>query len=741
MIIPNLINNKKIKAMYKLVYTFLCIVLLSSAIAQTPGQDKSVLLSATVQNNPAQITLNWPAISGATSFTIYRKNKSAINWGTAVATGLPGTTTTWTDNNVQVGEAYEYRVLKSGGTTANGYIYAGIELPEIFYRGKILLVYDTISTNAITFEITRWIKDAEGDGWDVIQIPVNQNDPVSDIKNKILNQYNSNPQHVKSIFVFGRVPIPYSGNIAPDGHTPDHLGAWPADGYYAELNGTWTDVSVNNSGASQMRNQNIPGDGKFDQNTFPTDLELQIGRVDMRNLPAFSLTETQLLKKYLDKNHAYRNKHFTTIKRGLIDDNFTGYAEGFSASGWRNFAAICGAANITNADYFTTLNTNNYQWAYGCGAGSYTNCSGVGNSTNFAADSLRSVFTMLFGSYFGDWDSPTNNLLRAAIANGSTLTNCWAGRPFWHFHHMALGDNIGYSAWISMNNSATYDANNSQRGVHMALMGDPTLRNDVVAPAQNLIATYYNGNAVLNWTASTDVILGYNIYRKNDTVTFYEKINPQPITSTTFTDSCLIFPGIYTYMVRALKLETTNAGSYYNMSTGVTDTLFNPNYNPVIADFTFLQTGNQVAITNNSQNAISYLWDFGDGNYSNQQNPMHVYGTNGNYTITLIASSNCDADTLSIQINVAVGIDELLESEIQIYPNPTSGLLHIKTDNNKAFSDVECKIFDLTGKLVYSANLNSNNNLIDLTKYADGLYYVKIINNDNSIIRPFVLKR
>ena len=70
-----------------------------------------------------------------------------------------------------------------------------------------------------------------------------------------------------SLFLLGHVPVPYSGNINPDGH-PDHQGAWPADGYYADMDGTWTDISVNNTVATGTRNDNVPGDGKFDQSIF-----------------------------------------------------------------------------------------------------------------------------------------------------------------------------------------------------------------------------------------------------------------------------------------------------------------------------------------------------------------------------------------------------------------------------------------------------------------------------------------
>ena len=47
------------------------------------------------------------------------------------------------------------------------------------------------------------------------------------------------------MFLFGHVPVPYSGDIVPDGHAPDHQGAWPCDGFYGDMDGLWTDCSVN----------------------------------------------------------------------------------------------------------------------------------------------------------------------------------------------------------------------------------------------------------------------------------------------------------------------------------------------------------------------------------------------------------------------------------------------------------------------------------------------------------------
>lgn len=54
-----------------------------------------------------------------------------------------------------------------------------------------------------------------------------------------------------------------------------------------------------------------------------------------------------------------------------------------------------------------------------------------------------------------------------------------------------------------------------------------------------------------------------------------------------------------------------------------------------------------VAFSNTSSNAVSYLWNFGDGNTSTQASPNHNYTAYGNYDVTLIVTnaSGC-TDTL-----------------------------------------------------------------------------------------------
>jgi hypothetical protein len=564
---------------FALILTLLLVITGSDACAQSYGDSLSIKAEAVVQSSPAQITISWPGDVNATNFIVYRKMKGGSSWGTALAT-LPSTATTYTDNTVSVNALYDYKIQMTSASAVDrfGYLSSGIEVVANSDRGIAIVVIENTYTGSALFmaEINTYLDDLDRDGWYAKPVYVNAADPVTTVKSSILSVYNEDPSGTKLLVLLGNVPVPYSGDLNPDGH-PEHQGAWPTDTYYAEVNGTWTDASVNNPSSAYPPNQNVPGDGKFDQSYLPSDVELQVGRVDLSDLPVYALSEEELLTRYLQKDHQYKTGLITVGEQALIDDNFGAYTEGFAQNGYNNFSALVGLSNIATADYFTeqsyiTSTTGTYLWSYGCGAGNFTGAGGIGSSTSFTTDSLSCVFTMLFGSYFGDWDN-SNAFLRAPLGQGNTLTNCWAGRPNWYFNHMAMGENIGYSTRLTQNNNALYAASNIAglaRMVSINLMGDPSLRLHYL-PAPTALVITENGNSnTLNWTAA-GTETGYNIYRRYADSTNFLKLNASLVTATNFTDSNLPVDGLVYYYVKAVEVRTTPSGSYENESLGAKD--------------------------------------------------------------------------------------------------------------------------------------------------------------------------
>lgn len=538
--------------------------------AQTAA-DYAIQVQATVQVAPPQVSLIWRKIPGATGYTLQKKAKGTTAWASLASI----TDTFYNDLAVKSDSIYEYRIYNTGGSTAAfGYMCAGINSPAQHNRGGLVLICDTLMRDSCSAEITKLMQDLNADGWSIVRHNVKRSVPDSMIKKMIRADFATRPD-LKAVLLLGHVAVPYSGNLNPDAH-PDHEGAWPADVFYADTSLIfWTDATINNSIASRVENKNVPGDGKWDFNGCPVPPVLQVSRVDFYKMIAFGKTEVGLMKSYLAKAHQYKMDSLYVSRKALIDDNFGAFSgEAFAANGWRNFPGMIGRNNIVSADLISTMNDSAYQWSYGCGGGSYTSCSGVGVSNDFTGKKYKGIFTMLFGSYFGDWDNQ-NNFLRAPLcAPEPALASCWAGRPNWFLHHMALGENIGYSTLLTQTQGGTTypPAGYMSQAVHIALMGDGSLRTDYIKPAGNMsLSPVTDKGVTLNWTASPDAgVIGYYVYRTDSLYGTYTKLS-NLVVGTSFKDT-VGKNGLHYYMVRPCKLQQTPSGTYYNLGLGISDT-------------------------------------------------------------------------------------------------------------------------------------------------------------------------
>lgn len=699
--------------------------------AQTPDSIKTVQLTAEVSDDPPSITLHWFPRTGTTNYRIYKKDPLATGWG-AIAETLDGAETSWTDSDIEPGKLYQYRVQRvnsEGG--GNGYIHSGLdyEVPPI--AGKLLIALDTTQVRKSDAFFITYLDDLVREGWQFQVLEVDRTAPTHIIKEQITEAWNMAGLKPRALFLVGRVPVPYSGYIFPDGHGPgsgNHNGAWPADPYYADIDGSWTDISINDETANDPRNRNVPGDGKWDQSSIPSDVELETGRVDFSNLPAFALTERELLEAYFKKNHAFRTQQFIPQYRGLIENNFAGFTEGFGQNGLRNFTAMFGVEETHYRDY-DMVKDESYLWVYGCGAGNYQGASGIANTNGFAQDSIQAVFTMHFGSFFGDWDSPSNNFLKAALGSGTILTNAWAARPNWFFYPMAMGETIGYCYSLSLNNSASlHDPGFSARGVHMALLGDPTLRLYPVAPASNLMLEETDMGIRLSWDGPGEDVAGYHVFRFSDDDKAFVQINESMIPEKQFTDPCPL-DGLNSYMVRAVHRTTSASGRFLHSSPGVVGSILSENNYLPEAFFTWEadMESDSLLFSNASTGAESYQWDFGDGTGSVQENPGHQYTQAGPYVVSLIAANGCGADTIALEVTVVLSsVKDSAENKLLfLYPNPSGSGFYIAGSPGRK----EVSVFSLQGNRLYTS-VGNEVNYHDMGYLPAGSYLVKLASGE-----------
>lgn len=72
-----------------------------------------------------------------------------------------------------------------------------------------------------------------------------------------------------------------------------------------------------------------------------------------------------------------------------------------------------------------------------------------------------------------------------------------------------------------------------------------------------------------------------------------------------------------------------------------------------VADFDYNIDGSTVDFTNFSIGAEFVSWNFGDGNWSTEDNPTHTYSDDGSYFVNLFVSNSCGDSELEVLINIA----------------------------------------------------------------------------------------
>lgn len=102
---------------------------------------------------------------------------------------------------------------------------------------------------------------------------------------------------------------------------------------------------------------------------------------------------------------------------------------------------------------------------------------------------------------------------------------------------------------------------------------------------------------------------------------------------------------------------------------------------------------------------------------------------------TPFGSSGFDLDAVGVIYDVAhVGIAELRDNEVaQVYPNPTSGVIHVKSEVGAS-----CGIFDVSGRALDAYVIDKDLFTIDLSAYENGMYFLRICSEDGVSLKKII---
>jgi hypothetical protein len=113
----------------------------------------------------------------------------------------------------------------------------------------------------------------------------------------------------------------------------------------------------------------------------------------------------------------------------------------------------------------------------------------------------------------------------------------------------------------------------------------------------------------------------------------------------------------------------------------------------------------------------------------------------GKYTVTMtnnVFTSSDDPTKVIVEIDVVpVGILENEELNISVYPNPTTGELHVTCDNRDALQVTNIEIFDMYGKK-QSHGSRVTGHEINISHLPAGIYFVKITTKLGEIVKKVV---
>ena len=141
--------------------------------------------------------------------------------------------------------------------------------------------------------------------------------------------------------------------------------------------------------------------------------------------------------------------------------------------------------------------------------------------------------------------------------------------------------------------------------------------------------------------------------------------------------------------------------------------------------------------SNNNEDYVLNTWEWFD---------LSTLGEVATISFSLSSSKNdsygmvtpayfCMDDFNGVAPEVPNGIEENL-ANIDVYPNPCEGMLHLSLGNTEAF---EYSIYDLTGQIVVNGRSQGHETVVDMSHFPAGVYFISVIQEGNRFYNKLIL--
>ncbi len=118
----------------------------------------------------------------------------------------------------------------------------------------------------------------------------------------------------------------------------------------------------------------------------------------------------------------------------------------------------------------------------------------------------------------------------------------------------------------------------------------------------------------------------------------------------------------------------------------------------------------------------------------------------GDYTFYLTTEAGCDS-IIILHLTVLTGIDDhSMSATVKVFPNPTTDNINLQLSmDNEPSGIVEIQVYDIYGKRLEMLEIPHETPMltkqIDMSRYASGVYFIKLVTNDNVLAVKKVVKK
>ena len=170
---------------------------------------------------------------------------------------------------------------------------------------------------------------------------------------------------------------------------------------------------------------------------------------------------------------------------------------------------------------------------------------------------------------------------------------------------------------------------------------------------------------------------------------------------------------------------------------------------PPAALFDFEIDGNTVTFFDFSEIASegwiieSWAWDFGDGNTSSEQYPVHTYENEGTYQVSLVITTDIGTESVPFVADIQIGTLNISDNNlpedfglVKNYPNPFNPNTTIEYYLGES-GMVTMNAYDVNGKLIDSIvntyQVSGKHSIIwQPNNISSGMYYINLVQGMNT---------